>query len=452
MSQENKIPALITIDDLCPVYIPEYNIDFGGRMDEKGIVEGLLIGTLINEYPEIKINLFTTPNYRYNIFNPLEPIPDNSYRLSSQETWVAWIKAKLRAYPQLVLSYHGWNHWRDSTLRPDEFAGYPDQATTVNALEKMVDEFRRVDLRAEKVFRPPGWGVNPWLLRWLADNGFILGDKPDMPTCSDPYGPSFFDLGNNKKLKRIPVTNQYYSLEEVIEKGGCYVMHYHMTEPNENSLTRPQNIDNLIKTLAHIRKNLADKITWLSYQEMSERLSGESDNDISVVKANYSNYVKLQEKGSDWSYGSHWGDQMEDAITSWFAKEVEKDAHILDLGCGEGRGVKALTDMGFSNVSGVDITVAKVNKGIGYGLNIFPDDMHTLKTVPDKKYDYIFTSHTLEHALSLEEVVRTLLRITKKKIYFIIPIHETKEFVEKNNPSHTSFINDPKESRLNQPR
>jgi ubiquinone/menaquinone biosynthesis C-methylase UbiE len=159
----------------------------------------------------------------------------------------------------------------------------------------------------------------------------------------------------------------------------------------------------------------------------------------------YEDYLRLQHEGSDWSYGSRWGDQMEDAMISWFAKQVENNAKILDVGCGEGRGVKALVDMGFTQVSGVDITPEKVNKGISDGLKLFIDDMHTLNTIADKEYDYVFTSHTLEHALSLEEVIKTLLRIIKKKIYFIIPINETKKFVEENNPSHTSFINDPKE-------
>lgn len=268
-----KLPALITIDDLCPVYVPQYNVDFGGRMDGNGIIEGLLINTLIKGFPYIKINLFTTPNYRYNIFNPLDPIPDNLFRLSNHLTWVNWIKSILKEYPQIVLSYHGWDHWRKGTLRPDEFAGYQSQSETIEALENMVNEFKKVDLPVEKVFRPPGWGINPYLLEWLADSDFILGDKPDMSTCSNPYGPSFFDLGNGKKLKRIPVTNQYYSLDEVREKSGCYIMHFHITEPNENSLTRPQNVEGLLKTLDYIHKNLADRISWLSYQEMAYKLS-----------------------------------------------------------------------------------------------------------------------------------------------------------------------------------
>jgi predicted deacetylase len=264
----HQVAALITIDDLCPVYFPEHNMDFGGKMDGQGIIEGLLINTVIRKFPHIKINLFTTPNYRYNIFNPLEPIPDGLFQLSNHREWVNWIKAILQAYPQIVLSYHGWDHWRKGTLRPDEFAGYQSQSETIQALENMVNEFKNVNLPVEKVFRPPGWGINPWLLDWLADNDFILGDKPDMPTCRNPYSPSFFDLGNGKQLKRIPITNQYYSLDEIIKKGGCYIMHFHFTDPNENSLSRHQNVEGFLKTLDYMYNNFSDRIIWLSYHDL----------------------------------------------------------------------------------------------------------------------------------------------------------------------------------------
>lgn len=156
-------------------------------------------------------------------------------------------------------------------------------------------------------------------------------------------------------------------------------------------------------------------------------------------------YVELQQKGSDWSYGSKWGDQMENAILEWFAKEIPLDAKILDAGCGEGRGVKSLLNAGFKNVSGVDITPEKVEAGKSNGLNLFLGDLHTLENISDKEYDYVFCSHTLEHMMDLPKAISNLVRITKHKIFYIVPIHETKEFVALHNPSHTSVIGDASE-------
>jgi 2-polyprenyl-3-methyl-5-hydroxy-6-metoxy-1,4-benzoquinol methylase len=156
-------------------------------------------------------------------------------------------------------------------------------------------------------------------------------------------------------------------------------------------------------------------------------------------------YLELQHKGSDWSYGSKWGDQMENAILEWFSKELPLDAKILDAGCGEGRGVKSLLDAGFKNVSGVDLTPEKVEAGKSKGLNLFLGDLHSLETIQDKEYDYVFCSHTLEHMMDLPKAISNLVRITKHKIFYIIPIHETKEFVTLHNPSHTSVIGDASE-------
>ncbi len=47
-------------------------------------------------------------------------------------------------------------------------------------------------------------------------------------------------------------------------------------------------------------------------------------------------YKKLQIEGSDWSYGSRWGDQMEEAIIKFGQSIADKNSRLLDIGCGEG--------------------------------------------------------------------------------------------------------------------
>lgn len=156
-------------------------------------------------------------------------------------------------------------------------------------------------------------------------------------------------------------------------------------------------------------------------------------------------YQNLQKDGSSWSYNSGWGDQMEDAILNWFAKDLPKDSTIIDIGCGEGRGVKALLDNGFLNVSGIDLTSEKLNVGKLKGLNLIEGDLHDLSNIKDKSYEYGFCSHTLEHMINIKEVIKNLLRVISKKLYYIIPIHESKEFVQIHNPSHISPIKYSKE-------
>ena len=150
-------------------------------------------------------------------------------------------------------------------------------------------------------------------------------------------------------------------------------------------------------------------------------------------------YIKLQVEGSDWSYGSAWGDQMEEAITNWFAKDIPKDARILDIGCGEGRGLDALKKQGFDSVFGVDIALEKIKKARENGHHIFNVDFHLLDTQESVKkfFDYTFCSHTLEHSYDIIRALKSIEYVTKKALYFIVPVGETKEEVEKYNPSHT---------------
>ncbi len=157
-----------------------------------------------------------------------------------------------------------------------------------------------------------------------------------------------------------------------------------------------------------------------------------------------SNYIKLQEEGSDWSYNSSWGNQMAKALEGWFHPGKDLNDSVLDVGCGEGRGVRTLLDLGHKNVSGIDLTQAKVDKGASEGLNLICGDVHT-NILGHKSVDYIFTSHTLEHMYDLPLVLKNLIDATRKQIWFIIPIRETKDFVARHNPSHVWPINDPKE-------
>jgi SAM-dependent methyltransferase len=156
------------------------------------------------------------------------------------------------------------------------------------------------------------------------------------------------------------------------------------------------------------------------------------------------NYLKIQENGSDWSFGSGWGDQMETAILEWFGKSInDKTAKLLDAGCGEGRGVLALKNAGFQNVIGIDITYSKLVAARTRELNIVKTNIQNIP-FKDNSFNFCFCSHTLEHMESIKDAIISLMRVTTR-LFYIIPIFENKEFVKENNPSHVSPINNPNE-------
>lgn len=154
----------------------------------------------------------------------------------------------------------------------------------------------------------------------------------------------------------------------------------------------------------------------------------------------YSAYKKLQEDGSSWSFENDWGDQMEAAITSYL-KDVPKNSNILDLGCGEGRGLLALREFGFNNLFGLDISMPKVQKAQSAGLNVKEGDFHSLGELFTRSFDYIFCSHAIEHSLSPELVIADCLRISKNGL-FITPIDGKEQPPLGESPHTHNFYND----------
>lgn len=157
-------------------------------------------------------------------------------------------------------------------------------------------------------------------------------------------------------------------------------------------------------------------------------------------------YIDLQVSGSDWSYGSAWGDQMEESIKQIFGPK-DRSSVILDVGCGEGRGLNALYEMGFSKHSlfGIDISIEKLKAASNRGYLVINNDFHDLSLIPPKYFDYVYCSHTLEHSYDLNMALQSIIRVCSNTFYFIVPIGETLENVKKYNPSHISPIYDSSE-------
>jgi ubiquinone/menaquinone biosynthesis C-methylase UbiE len=105
-------------------------------------------------------------------------------------------------------------------------------------------------------------------------------------------------------------------------------------------------------------------------------------------------YRQLQIDGSDWSYNSGWGDQMAESIRQIF-KDVPRNYNILDVGCGEGRGLKTLVEMGFDSqkLVGVDLSVEKLNAARSRKFLCLEEDFHELKSIPSR-YLILYTRHT----------------------------------------------------------
>ena len=99
---------------------------------------------------------------------------------------------------------------------------------------------------------------------------------------------------------------------------------------------------------------------------------------------------------------------------------IEKDKKVLDVGCADGILMKFLKDNKNTNIRGLEISKEKVQECIAKGLTVIEGNAEKdLKQFPDKSFDYVVLSQTLQAFLNPELVLNELLRVGKKAIITI---------------------------------
>ena len=99
---------------------------------------------------------------------------------------------------------------------------------------------------------------------------------------------------------------------------------------------------------------------------------------------------------------------------------IEKDKKVLDVGCADGTLMKYLKDNKNINIRGLEISKDKVQECIAKGLTVIEGNAEKdLKQFPDKSFDYVVLSQTLQAFFNPELVLNELLRVGKKAIVTI---------------------------------
>lgn len=149
-------------------------------------------------------------------------------------------------------------------------------------------------------------------------------------------------------------------------------------------------------------------------------------NDNTDIK-NYEEYIKIQL------------DRMSNDPTNFAQNYInwadidlldKSKSKILDIGCGNGIILSTLIKLGFDieNLYGVDINEEKL-KSLNIK-NIFNIDMHDLSIFKNNTFDYVISTHSLEHALDPIQVLSELHRIIKSdgKVLIVIPYPEPDKY------------------------
>ncbi len=99
---------------------------------------------------------------------------------------------------------------------------------------------------------------------------------------------------------------------------------------------------------------------------------------------------------------------------------IDENSHVLDVGCGDGILMEYLVKEKKVNIRGIEISKTKVQNCIAKGLTIIEGNAEEdLKQFPDKSFDYVVLSQTLQAFLNPEKVINDLLRIGKQAIVTI---------------------------------
>ena len=99
---------------------------------------------------------------------------------------------------------------------------------------------------------------------------------------------------------------------------------------------------------------------------------------------------------------------------------IEKNTNVLDVGCADGILMEFLKANKNIDIRGLEISKNKVQNCIEKGLTVIEGNAEfDLKQFPDKSFDYVILSQTLQAFLNPELVINELLRVGKKAIVTI---------------------------------
>jgi methionine biosynthesis protein MetW len=96
---------------------------------------------------------------------------------------------------------------------------------------------------------------------------------------------------------------------------------------------------------------------------------------------------------------------------------IPPGSRVLDLGCGEGELLAWLAENKNVLARGVEISASQVRKAIGRGVSAYQGDIDEgLADYPDKAFDYVILSQTLQETRSPLHVLQEMLRVGRRAI------------------------------------
>ncbi len=100
-------------------------------------------------------------------------------------------------------------------------------------------------------------------------------------------------------------------------------------------------------------------------------------------------------------------------IAGW----ITPGSRLLDLGCGTGELLHYLKTEKQVNCSGIESDEEKAAACIGKGLSVLQGDINEeIEDYPDKAFDYVILSQTLQQVYAPDKLIKNLLRIGRRAV------------------------------------
>jgi peptidoglycan/xylan/chitin deacetylase (PgdA/CDA1 family) len=251
--------------------------DFGGDLDDGNFK---YIKAIWEEFPELKITMFTTPNwidtpyrlhhYFYHLrrilrFKEIVPsLKNEPFRLDKHPECCNKIRELINEN-KIEIAIHGYYHYNPKlVIHGQEFQNlsYEESKKRILLAEEIL---QKVNLPFVKIFRPPGWGISEGLLKALKELNY-------QAIAVHSSSSRTYEIGEYYGLKTI---HQNYSISEKpeialeqAEKRGVVLAKGHMCynygkEIIENGLCE-KNYMNLRDALYLLNQKFEIKFIFLS--------------------------------------------------------------------------------------------------------------------------------------------------------------------------------------------
>lgn len=251
--------------------------DFHPQNDRWGDFGGLggnvqkRIEELLNSFTDLKITMFTTPNwidrpflfskYFYylrfflKIFPVVKPLAGEPFNLLKHPDWCDWVRKKVLE-DRLEIAVHGYNHHNSHrVIHGQEFFDLESQnlEKKISLAEKLFDEAK---IPFVKGFRPPGWGMSSCLISILLKRNYKFAG----------LFPSSYRLSKVGDLDGLKIIPQNYSINEPVsvaleqaEKTGVVFAKGHLAvnygkEKMPNGLSE-DNFNNLLSVISTLKES-----------------------------------------------------------------------------------------------------------------------------------------------------------------------------------------------------